>query len=84
MAEIRTLFGLVTEATMNDEDIVSVVPHELAHLVFDTAVKNPYRFPPTLAERGTGDLPVGGLHAAVPEPASRTRCGRGTWCRSPA
>ena len=52
MAEIRTLFGLVTEATMNDEDIVSVVPHELAHLVFDTAVKNPYRFPPTWLNEG--------------------------------
>ena len=52
MAAIRTLFGLVTEATMNDEDIVSVVPHELAHLVFDTAVKNPYRFPPTWLNEG--------------------------------
>jgi hypothetical protein len=52
MIEIRTLFGLVTEATMNNEDIVSVVPHELAHLVSDTAVMNPYRFPPMWLREG--------------------------------
>ncbi len=51
-ADIRTLFGLITEATMNDEDVRSVVPHELAHLVFDTAVHNPYRFPPTWLNEG--------------------------------
>ena len=51
-ADIRTLFGLITEATMNSEDVRSVVPHELAHLVFDTAVHNPFRFPPTWLNEG--------------------------------
>jgi Peptidase MA superfamily len=51
-ADIRTLFGLITEATMNSQDVRSVVPHELAHLVFDTAVHNPYRFPPTWLNEG--------------------------------
>ena len=29
-----------------------VVPHELTHLVFDTAVENPYRFPPRWLNEG--------------------------------
>ena len=45
-AEIRTLFALITPAEIDDTWVEIVIPHELTHLVFDTAVHNPYHFPP--------------------------------------
>ena len=38
-----------------------VVPHELVHLVFDTAVENPYHFPPRWLNEGLGGVPERGL-----------------------
>jgi hypothetical protein len=32
--------------------VEAVIPHELTHLVFDTAVSNPYRFPPRWLNEG--------------------------------
>jgi hypothetical protein len=49
-AEIRTLFALVGPSDVGWDEIV--VRHELVHLVFDTAVQNPYHFPPRWLNEG--------------------------------
>ena len=51
-AEIRTLFALIQPGEIDDPWVKSVVPHELVHLVFDTAVGNPYHFPPRWLNEG--------------------------------
>jgi hypothetical protein len=51
-ADIRTLFGLITPDAINDPWVGIVIPHELTHLVFNTAVENPYRFPPRWLNEG--------------------------------
>ena len=51
-SDIRTLFALITPDTINDAWVGIVIPHELVHLVFDTAVHNPYRFPPRWFNEG--------------------------------
>jgi hypothetical protein len=51
-ADIRTLFALITPDAINDSWVGIVIPHELTHLVFDTAVHNPYRFPPRWLNEG--------------------------------
>lgn len=51
-ADIRTLFALITPSEINDPWVGVVIPHELVHLVFDTAVNNPYRFPPRWFNEG--------------------------------
>ena len=51
-AEIRTLFALITPGEIDDPWVDVVVPHELVHLVFDTAVSNPYHFPPRWLNEG--------------------------------
>ena len=51
-ADIRTLFALISPNAINDPWVGVVVPHELVHLVFDTAVRNPYRFPPRWLNEG--------------------------------
>jgi hypothetical protein len=51
-SEIRTLFALITPGEINDPWVGIVIPHELVHLVFDTAVDNPYRFPPRWFNEG--------------------------------
>ncbi len=51
-SDIRTLFALITPDQINDAWVGIVIPHELTHLVFDTAVKNPYRFPPRWLNEG--------------------------------
>lgn len=51
-AEIRTLFALIGPSEIDDPWVGVVVPHELVHLVFDTAVKNPYHFPPRWLNEG--------------------------------
>jgi hypothetical protein len=47
-AEIRTMFALVPP----DATPGTVVVHELTHLVFNTAVTNPYHLPPTWLNEG--------------------------------
>lgn len=49
-AEIRTMFALVGASDVGWDEIV--VRHELVHLVFDTAVQNPYHFPPRWLNEG--------------------------------
>ena len=51
-ADIRTLFALITPEDIDQPWVGVVVPHELVHLVFDTAVRNPYRFPPRWLNEG--------------------------------
>ncbi len=51
-ADIRTLFALITPADIGASWVSTVVPHELTHLVFDTAIDNPYRFPPRWLNEG--------------------------------
>lgn len=51
-AEIRTLFALITPGEISQPWVNIVVPHELVHLVFDTAVDNPYHFPPRWLNEG--------------------------------
>lgn len=50
--DIRTLFALITPDTIDDAWVGVVVPHELVHLVFDTAVRNPYHYPPRWLNEG--------------------------------
>jgi hypothetical protein len=51
-AEIRTLFALIEPNEIDQPWVDTVVPHELTHLVFDTAVRNPYHFPPRWLNEG--------------------------------
>lgn len=51
-ADIRTLFAQIGPDSIDDPWVDNVVPHELIHLVFDTAVKNPYHFPPRWLNEG--------------------------------
>jgi hypothetical protein len=51
-SDIRTLFALIEPSEIDDAWVGVVVPHELVHLVFDTAVDNPFRFPPRWLNEG--------------------------------
>jgi hypothetical protein len=51
-AEIRTMFALITPGEIDDAWVGIVIPHELTHLVFDTAASNPYHFPPRWLNEG--------------------------------
>lgn len=51
-ADIRTLFALIEPEAIDNPWVGIVIPHELVHLVFDTAVSNPYRFPPRWLNEG--------------------------------
>jgi hypothetical protein len=51
-ADIRTMFALITPGEIDDAWVATVLPHELTHLVFNTAVKNPYHFPPRWLDEG--------------------------------
>ena len=50
--DIRTLFANIGPAAVNDPWVGTVIPHELTHLVFDTAVANPYHYPPRWLNEG--------------------------------
>ena len=52
VAEIRTLFALIGPDEVDASWVSTVIPHELTHLVFNTAVKNPYHFPPRWLNEG--------------------------------
>jgi hypothetical protein len=51
-SEIRTMFALIPADEIDDAWVGQVIPHELAHLVFDTAASNPYHFPPRWLNEG--------------------------------
>jgi peptidase MA superfamily protein len=50
--DIRTLFALIRPSEINASWVESVVPHELTHVVFHTAVQNPYHDPPHWLDEG--------------------------------
>ncbi len=50
--EIRTLFANIGAAAVDDPWVGTVIPHELTHLVFDSAVKNAYHYPPRWLNEG--------------------------------
>jgi len=48
----RTMFALIPPDQIDDAWVGMVVPHELTHLVFETAAGNPYHFPPRWLNEG--------------------------------
>jgi hypothetical protein len=52
LPEIRTLFAWIPAGAFNEALVRDYVPHELTHLVFDTAVRNPYHEPPRWLNEG--------------------------------
>jgi hypothetical protein len=50
--DIRTLFALITPSDIDAGWVESVVPHELTHVVFQTAIDNPYHEPPHWLNEG--------------------------------
>jgi hypothetical protein len=51
-ASIRTLFALIPPGQIDDAWVGIVIPHELTHLVIDTAAGNPYHFLPRWLNEG--------------------------------
>jgi hypothetical protein len=51
-SDIRTMFALIRPSEVADPWVKVVIPHELTHLVFDTAVDNAYHFPPRWLNEG--------------------------------
>jgi hypothetical protein len=52
LPEIRTLFANIAPSDVDAAWVGIVVPHELTHLVFGTATKNPYHEPPHWMNEG--------------------------------
>ena len=50
--DLRTMFALIPPDEIDDPWVGTVIPHELVHLVFDTAVRNPYHAPPRWLNEG--------------------------------
>ncbi|HET7169556.1 MAG TPA: peptidase MA family metallohydrolase [Candidatus Limnocylindrales bacterium] len=51
-SDIRTLFALIRPSDIDDPWVSIVVPHELVHLVVDTAARNPYHYLPRWLNEG--------------------------------
>ena len=50
--EIRTLFAEIDPGQIDSSWVGQVIPHELTHLVFDTATRNAYHEPPLWLNEG--------------------------------
>lgn len=50
--DIRTLFANISPSAVDDPWVGIVIPHELTHLVFDSAVRNAYSYPPRWLNEG--------------------------------
>ncbi len=48
----RTMFGLIESSQIDSAEVARVIPHELTHLVFNTATQNPYDSPPDWLNEG--------------------------------
>jgi hypothetical protein len=74
-APIRTMFANIAPSGVDDPWVGVVVPHELTHLVFNTATSNPYHEPLHWLNEGLADYIAvgydGGARANV-ERAART------------
>jgi len=60
VARIRTMYALIAPNDVTDAEVRRVIPHELTHLVFDTAVRNPYHSPPLWLNEGVADYLASG------------------------
>jgi hypothetical protein len=65
LAEIRTLFAHIQPSQVNDPWVGVVIPHELSHLVYDTATRNPYHDPPHWLNEGLADYLAQGYNAGA-------------------
>lgn len=65
LPEIRTMFANIAPDQVNEGWIQLVVPHELTHLVFDTATRNPYHAPPHWLNEGLADYMAVGYTAGA-------------------
>jgi hypothetical protein len=65
LAEIRTMFANIAPSQVNDPWVGVVIPHELTHLVFDTATRNPYHEPPHWLNEGLADYLAQGYNAGA-------------------
>lgn len=65
LAEIRTLFANIGPSDVADPWVGVVVPHELTHIVFDTATSNPYHEPPHWLNEGLADYLAVGYDAGA-------------------
>lgn len=63
-SDIRTMFALIGPNDVTDPWVGIVIPHELTHLVFDTAVRNPYHFPPRWLNEGVATYLSEGFSAS--------------------
>lgn len=63
IAEIRTLFALITPDEISADWVGIVIPHELTHLVFDTATRNVYHESPRWLNEGLADYLSRGYNA---------------------
>ena len=63
-SDIRTMFALIRPGEVADPWVGVVIPHELTHLVFDSAVRNPYHFPPRWLNEGVATYLSAGLTPA--------------------
>lgn len=52
VAATRTMFGRIVPNEIASAEVARVIPHELTHLVFDTATRNPYHTPPDWLNEG--------------------------------
>lgn len=68
---IRTLFALIEPREIDAPWVGIVIPHELAHLVFDTTARNPYHYPPTWLNEGFATYLTQGLDADDRQAVSR-------------
>ena len=64
IAEIRTLFAVIQPSEIGSDWVQVVIPHELTHLVFDTATNNPYHVPPHWLNEGLATYLSEGYTAA--------------------
>ena len=52
LSSTRTMLALIPPGDVAAAEVARTVPHELTHLVFDTAVHNPYHYPPRWLNEG--------------------------------
>jgi hypothetical protein len=65
LPQIRTLFANIGPSEVADPWVGVVIPHELTHLVFDTATRNPYHQPPHWLNEGLADYLAQGYNAGA-------------------
>ena len=65
LGEIRTMFANIAPSSVDDPWVGIVVPHELTHLVFDTATKNAYHEPVHWLNEGLADYQAAGYGAGA-------------------